>query len=474
MWNIGTIVLTSSVTALRFHPPDPSYSTRSTSVLLTEILHSPSKELQRSTHVTQTTSRRAALAGMIGGAAALASLATAPDPAFAAFGPGGASATSPAPVKPFSVETWLGLDSAKSQQRAGALSAPNAKRVVAELQDRLSNIEGDLTSVVADVLEQNQDVVGDEILDKIQGLMAQQEKGRQERELIIQLQKRAAILEKLEQQPLWVISGAAVFASFGSTLVMHPIDTLKTMSQSRTADDTESDYDSPDNDFNFLSLYKGLVPNLVKEGPPSGIYLSIYEVVKSHLLQIGTLPPLLIYLLAGAAGEVVGSLARAPSEATKTRTQSGAVSGAGEALAELIAAPSEVLSVWVAILVRDVPFGAIQIALFECVKTAILQNPNIDIDVNTLWAEACLGALGGGVGSFLTCPFDVVTTRLITQPQVTKKLDGLEMARLIYSEGGAGAFFNGVGARVGYWAPAIAIFLSLYCRLRTLGLQYMP
>ena len=43
--------------------------------------------------------------------------------------------------------------------------------------------------------------------------------------------------------------------------------------------------------------------------------------------------------------------------------------------------------------------GAIQIAIFEGVKSFILQSPDIVFDVNTLQSEALLGGLGGLIGA---------------------------------------------------------------------------
>ena len=45
-------------------------------------------------------------------------------------------------------------------------------------------------------------------------------------------------------------------------------------------------------------------------------------------------------------------------------------------------------------------------------------------------------------------------------------VDGpFEMVQKIYAEGGAGAFWSGAQERVLYWGPAVAIFLSAYCRV---------
>lgn len=46
------------------------------------------------------------------------------------------------------------------------------------------------------------------------------------------------------------------------------------------------------------------------------------------------------------------------------------------------------------------------------------------------------------------------------------------MAKLIYNEGGMGAFFAGWPARIGYWSPAISIFLTTYCSIRRARIEY--
>merc|ERR1712232_172601 len=99
--------------------------------------------------------------------------------------------------------------------------------------------------------------------------------------------------------------------------IMHPVDTIKVRMQSRNARDEELSGD-------LSSLYEGLTGNILKEGPPSALYLGVYETVKYSLLgSFGTEYRLLIYLTAGAAGELVGSVVRAPAEAIKSTVQSG-------------------------------------------------------------------------------------------------------------------------------------------------------
>eukprot|EP00956_Cyclotella_meneghiniana_P012927 scaffold18488_cov59-Cyclotella_meneghiniana.AAC.2 len=99
---------------------------------------------------------------------------------------------------------------------------------------------------------------------------------------------------------------------------MHPIDTIKTraMIASQEEDDDDKISDNGSRENNFLSLYDGLSGNIFKEAPPSALYLGVYESVKHFLyLQFGVNYRLFIYLAAGAAGEMVGSIVRAPAEA---------------------------------------------------------------------------------------------------------------------------------------------------------------
>ena len=59
------------------------------------------------------------------------------------------------------------------------------------------------------------------------------------------------------------------------------------------------------------------------QGPSSALYLGVYESAKNRLLFSGPLValPFVVYLLAGAVGELFGSIIRAPAEALKASVQ---------------------------------------------------------------------------------------------------------------------------------------------------------
>merc|ERR1719217_2042438 len=138
-------------------------------------------------------------------------------------------------------------------------------------------------------------------------------------ELEARIEKRADILASLNAQPDWFNYVAAFAASCVSTLVMHPLDTLKTREVAGVEGgpggaDAGSSIQRGDGRKpppqeeegwsleGYLSLYQGLAGALLKEGPPSAVYLGVYEAVKSNLLATPNFSPypLLVYLIAGA------------------------------------------------------------------------------------------------------------------------------------------------------------------------------
>lgn len=344
--------------------------------------------------------------------------------------------------------------------------------------------------------------------------------------------KHASTLAALEAQPDWFNYAAAFVASSISTLLMHPMDTLKTREVTRAAGVTRDNEPSTTpvvagiitgssaidelaknrihNDemqvgstdgtpvklslpqdtqitrnfslAGYLSLYQGIQAALLKEGPPSALYLGVYEAVKFKLLALRSFAsnPLLAYLIAGGIGESVGSVVRAPAEAIKSRMQSGMDPSTSESFRRVLfdrEGRANVLRAWSASLWRDVPFGAVQLAIFEGLRSFLMNNPQsfLDIDVNTLTAEVTLGAIGGAIGSFLTVPMDVVTTRILTQKcddeSYKEALGFVGMSKKVWAEGGWRALLTGWKERTGYWAPAIGIFLSCYCLIRETAVE---
>ena len=411
----------------------------------------------------------------------------------------------------------------------------NDKQTFEELSDQLDRMIDGMDSIIREEPKASED--GDEerlLFESIQQQGNQMEKEIQEMQQYVEKQRvlaRERFMEMLESQPYWFDYFAAFVGSVMSTLIMHPVDTIKTRLQSRNSNnnkifDTNATDSSESNDNNgdgtaidddclTENLYQGVVANIWKEGPSSALSLSAYEFVKLGLLRalaanpkFVAINPFQVYLLAGAAGELVGSVIQAPAEVVKSLVQSKKVETTSQAIHQVWGRPEGVIRAWSAAIWRDVPFSAIQLCVFELVKAYILANPNTfgNLDSTTLTAEAAIGAFAGGCGALLTTPTDVITARIISQKlelttatpstgddnhdaanndvysgenggttaseDESKPLGPIGMAKQIYDEDGIDGFFVGWQARVGYWSPAISIFLTTYCSIRQAGIEY--
>ncbi|KAL1495633.1 hypothetical protein AB1Y20_016500 [Prymnesium parvum] len=401
-------------------------------------------------------SRRALLVG----SSSLPVLFTVAPLAEAAFGPAGGSLDSPPKLKAIDVEAWLDLRPEKAKQRAGAVPLSRL-RAIREQIDQAFSSESLESLIAALEAEAPTPAIAAELL----ALRERLRRGADARRLARELREREEQLARLAAQPPLVVYGAAFAASCASTAVMHPLDTYKTLQQSGRL---------PSAFPPLASLYAGLLPNLLKEGPSSALYLGVYEAAKARLLAspLGA-APLAVYLAAGACGEVAGSVVRAPAEAAKARLQANLSSDAAGALRGAVgdaAGRRRTARAWGASLLRDVPMGGAQLAVFESLKAAAVASAAVRWDTNSPAAEALFGAAGGLVGALITAPADVIVTRINTQLSSDNPAGLWEVTRQIWEEEGLGGFFAGATSRVLYWAPAIGIFLSLYCTLRQLAL----
>jgi hypothetical protein len=285
---------------------------------------------------------------------------------------------------------------------------------------------------------------------------------------------RVARFAALNAQPDWFIYVSAFAANCLATVIMFPVDTIKTRAQ--VGLEVEESEDTPALE-SFLALYKGLSGAVIKEGPPSAVYLGVYEAVKNALLASPTFAPypILVYILGGAIGSSVASVLKAPAEVVKARTQTGMDSSIEESIQNALLderGRENTVNAWIASMWREVPSGAISLAIFEGLKDYITNAPQpiLDFNVDSLAAEVVLGTIGGALGALLTTPADVVTTKIITQ-SCENPLNFQNMTKKTVEEGGFKALCVGWKERTALIGPTLGIFLSCYCYVRQLGVE---
>ncbi|KAL7760379.1 hypothetical protein ACKLNR_010469 [Fusarium oxysporum f. sp. zingiberi] len=220
----------------------------------------------------------------------------------------------------------------------------------------------------------------------------------------------------------------------GSTgdLLMHSLDTVKTRQQGDPH--VPPKYTSLGQSYYTIwrqegirrGLYGGWVPALGGSFPGTVMFFGTYEWSKRFLIDHGVQQHI-SYLTAGFLGDLAASIVYVPSEVLKTRLQlqgrynnphftSGYnYRGTVDAARTIVRAEgaSALFYGYKATLYRDLPFSALQFMFWEQFTTwARKYKQSRDIGVSL---ELLTGAAAGGLAGVITCPLDVVKTRLQTQ-----------------------------------------------------------
>ncbi|KAK4181804.1 mitochondrial carrier domain-containing protein [Triangularia setosa] len=215
-------------------------------------------------------------------------------------------------------------------------------------------------------------------------------------------------------------------------MLMHSLDTVKTRQQGDPH--IPPKYTSLGSSYYKIwrqegirrGLYGGWLPALFGSFPGTVLFFGSYEWSKRQMLDYGVQPHL-TYLTAGFFGDFVASFVYVPSEVLKTRLQlqgrynnphftSGYnYKGTTDALRTIVRneGASALFYGYGATLWRDLPYSALQFMFYEQGQAwARKWKDSRDIG----WQlELLTGAAAGGLAGTITCPLDVVKTRLQTQ-----------------------------------------------------------
>lgn len=241
-------------------------------------------------------------------------------------------------------------------------------------------------------------------------------------------------------------------------------------------------------------LYGGVGPAFVGSFLGTAVFFSSYEFTKRVMIDNG-IAPSVAYFSGGFFADLAASPVYVPTEVVKTRLQlqgrfnnphfnSGYnYSSTTNAIRSILKheGVSALFRGYGATLWRDLPFSALQFAFYEKEREfakSWVGSKNIGLPL-----EIFVGATAGGMAGVITCPFDVVKTRLQTQlhtppsssgqgQQATQapksqyvKLDSPSMMRglsKIYSAEGIAGIFRGVGPRGVWTAIQSGTMLVLY------------
>lgn len=152
-------------------------------------------------------------------------------------------------------------------------------------------------------------------------------------------------------------------------------------------------------------------------------------------------------------GEVAACLIRVPTGVVTQRMQVGQYSSFVEAVRGIAAQPGGLstfyLGFWTTV-AREIPFSFIQFPMYEGLKKTWACRQGSE---TTPMQGAICGSLSGSLAAALTCPLDVVKTRMMLG---SKSASGqlyqgtLSSLRTVAVEEGPSALLKGMGPRVGW------------------------
>ncbi|KAF1345179.1 mitochondrial carrier domain-containing protein [Delphinella strobiligena] len=215
-------------------------------------------------------------------------------------------------------------------------------------------------------------------------------------------------------------------------MLMHSLDTVKTRQQGDPH--MPPKYTSMGSTYVTIfrqegvrrGLYGGVTPAFLGSFSGTVLFFGSYEWFKRKMLDMGVTPSI-AYLASGFLADLSASPLYVPSEVLKTRLQLQGrhnnpyfASGYNyrstlDAFRTIIAREglSELFSGYKATLARDLPFSALQFAFYE--KEQKMAREWVGRKDIGLPLEILTGASAGGMAGVITCPLDVVKTRIQTQ-----------------------------------------------------------
>jgi solute carrier family 25 S-adenosylmethionine transporter 26 len=274
------------------------------------------------------------------------------------------------------------------------------------------------------------------------------------------------------------VSGA--FAGLVTDLSLHPLDTIKTRLQTKTATTIHT---SSVSSFSIKNLFRGLTPALCGSCPSGAAFFGTYQFC-SRKLEIehnynnnktNKMEILGKSFLASSIAESSACIVRAPVEIVKNNMQVGR--SFSDAISHLSA--KKFGSVYVALIYRELPFALIQLPTLEILR----QNPlvrcialHLSAEYTNVIADKRVGAtvvagfFAGGLAGFLTTPFDIYKSRISTTTHVNSNNAQQKqhqhqpfykfVQRAIREEGIRKGLFVGAKWRVGMISCGGAIFFG--------------
>ncbi|CCH59941.1 hypothetical protein TBLA_0C01260 [Henningerozyma blattae CBS 6284] len=233
-------------------------------------------------------------------------------------------------------------------------------------------------------------------------------------------------------------------------LMFFPLDTIKTRLQSPQG---------------FLAagglrgMYRGVGSTLAASAPGAALFFATYDMVKRHGSQVQEtwgVPAAAVHMTAATVAEAAACCVRVPAEVVKQRAQVGTRStwATFQWTLRHQGGFRGLYRGYGATLLREVPFTAIQFGLYEALREARGTPAGV------------AGGVAGGAAAWITCPLDVVKTRVMLAGDASSAAVWNNVTEL-WASRGIRAFFAGAVPRTLWISAGGAVFLGVYDAVTT-------
>lgn len=275
---------------------------------------------------------------------------------------------------------------------------------------------------------------------------------------------------------------AGAMARCLAVCIMFPLDTIKTRLQVHGADCCTP---MQMQEAMRWPIYPGVSSSLLGQVPNAMLVYGSYELYKKELtLAFPKLNITQVRFAAAMLGDITGSVWLSPFEGTKQRVQAGVYQSVPSAFKGILQQEGffGLYRGYKAQVLRDLAYHAIQLPLYEGVKelwlkstkgkhfnTSVANSGKNCAKMSAVpvrlepWESMMCGAIAGATSGALTCPLDVIKTRLMAQrfdPSLPSTIKGV-FVDIISREGWAG-LTAGLRERAMYIALGSAIFWTIF------------
>jgi solute carrier family 25 (mitochondrial S-adenosylmethionine transporter), member 26 len=275
--------------------------------------------------------------------------------------------------------------------------------------------------------------------------------------------------------PKYALEGAVAGGCRGLARgLTFPFDTIKTLEQVDRSDDILSKKEGDSDEAYFAKIFRGITPAVVSAIPANAAFFIVYKSLEVISESCYPFPSKLMErIFISSVATFPQNSIKIPFENVKQKMQTSSGMSRAEIIVNILKYQG-VKGFFIggnAQLLRELPYNAIQMSVFELSREMYHSNPLVHIGN---FDEATLSAVSGfiacGIAALLTQPADVIKTKIMANDESLRENAVVEssnvgtIVRNIYEKEGLKGFFVGllprlalvsIGGMIYFWAATL-------------------